>query len=358
MADNLIGMVFELVTHAGHSGIDLATKHANRALGFESRPLPPMPELRPLPPMPDFPFPAAVGGSTAADATVATTDNAPLRAGRTEAATEAFVPRSMIDSSSGSTERASAPPFSGAPEGFSYSDEVEAGIACPNCTRKHLGEATGAAAKAVQALQSGDERSSRLYTARVAATLSVLQRYDLTPQKLAATPPGKRAPVEAAMPCIEAARRRVRTPEEIALAWGAADESIRFARSTSPKPSDRAEVAVRLRDVDTMTSIAERGLLAPENVGATLSRLPEAQRAEAAQARDRLRAAGHALDRGGPMDVGALSTASSELAWAAASLTPAPTVEEAVALYRACRACQDTFYSAMYQSMAAQGAPS
>lgn len=350
MPETITGMLVDLVTHAGHSGIDLGTEHVRRRMFGPTLPtLPTMPtppalprlgdvassgSAMPIPRPPELPrlaWPGSTGEPSAGNGHLrsAAGRDAPLAVPVVAGATAAAGVSLAVET-----------------EAFSYSDEVAAGTACANCLRKHLGAARGAARAAAESARAGDSDQARLHLARAAAEISVLKRYDLTPEKIAATPAAHRAPIERTLPCVEDLARQFPTPADVATAWGAADEAIRFARSTAPTDRDRAEISLRLQDVDAFAAVTERLWLGPENVDQLLATLPPEQHAEARGARDQLRAAGHVLDRGDPTAAATLEEASGHLARAAAALTPAPTVQQAEAIAEACDSCQKEFYRA------------
>lgn len=359
MPDTLIGMVFELVTHAGKHGIDLGARRANRAMGFEPpsspalRSLPEVPPLPQIPPMPTAPALGGVAGGLAGLAAIAPIDH---RGSAPETAPGAFGPPPTGDSSLAARKTHARPSVSEASEAYSYSDEVAAGVACANCLRKHLGTVVAEAEAAQAAVLAGDERGARAHMAKASAELAALDRYDLTDEKIRATPADRRGPITASLPYVAHLRSLTATPDEVALAWGAADESIRFARSTNQTDRDRQEIALRLRDVDSYAAYTERDLLGPSNVRRVLAALPASQQAEAAGARDSLRAAGHALDRGDPTSAQTLDAASAHLEAAAVALTPPPTPDEAAAFLAAAKEAQAQFYDS-YLAMMQAGDP-
>lgn len=378
MADNPIAVVWSLIEHVGHRAVDHGASWADRAAGFDPArrmmpgALPTMPTLdlpRPptieelmagpgaprLPALPSVSLPLAAAAGGAAGATAGLSGTAAYPQARQIAPERAQTgpsPSGTDDSLSRAEKAPPRPPEgasadTGLPDsGWSYSDEVEGGIACANCLRKHLGAVVAEAEKAQERAAAGDDHAAREHMARAAAELAVLERYDLTPEKIASTPRERRGPVEASLPHVHHLRdmARAHTPDEMAIAWGAVDESVRFARSTRPTERDAQEVAVRLRDADAYAAFAERDLLGPEHVRDVAARLPEVQRQEALTARDHIRAAGHVLDRGNPMVPQTLEEASTELSVAAVALTVPPTPEDAQAFLSAAREAQRTFY--------------
>jgi hypothetical protein len=367
MAETAAGVLWDLLTHLGHRAIDHGFGRLDKAAGLAGYQLP-QPQFSPPPAPPAMPSVPRVQvptlQSTIPQPPSVSEAVAPALGALGAVGLAGMAPRSngngpnplrppQVDRSymPGRETAQNGPQIAASSEGGSYAAEVEAGVACPNCTRKHLAAARGAAEEAVKATRSGDSEAARRHLARVKAELAVLERYDLTEQKIANTPPSQREAVLAARDCAREIRERIDTPEEVALAWGAADEAIRFARSIQPTERDRQEVEIRLRDVDAYAAVVERDLLAPEHADSTLSHLPAEERAQALSARDDLRAAGRELDRRPLGDAEALSRASAHLAHAAAKLTPPPTTEEAEAILRECERCQKLFYDGMYRAM-------
>lgn len=146
---------------------------------------------------------------------------------------------------------------------FSYSADVAQGIACAACTKDHLATMAGAAKAMVAAHAAEDPMEVRYQLARIAAEAQALQRYDWTPEKIAATPPDRLVAVNAVRPAITQLSQQLPTPADMALAWGATDESIRFTLGQMTE-RDRQEVGLRLQDVDEKIGYLERVQLSPE----------------------------------------------------------------------------------------------
>lgn len=224
--------------------------------------------------------------------------------------------------------------------GISYSRDVAQGIACAACTKDHLATMAGAAKALTHAQAAGDEAAVRYHLARIAAEAAALERYDWTPEKIAATPPDKLRPVEAVQPAVRDLAAQLPTPPDLALAWGALDECIRFAEGR-PTDRDRQEIATRLADVDEKMNTTERVTLSPEWAG-------ELDPATVDQARQAIRAARHALEQGDPFDLATLKPASAQLSRAAVAMTPPLDAEQARQLAARITATQQRFYATYF----------
>lgn len=306
MAETLIGVGYELLTHAGHATID----HVSARLKPPTPPVFAPPAWQP----PTFSPPAAaLAAGAGVGAVAAAVDKTPDAPG-------------LVDSTVSTTRYSS------------YSDQVAQGVACLACTRGHLSTMTAAAQEAARALDRGDAAAAQRQWAVVAAEADALVAYDWHPDKLAATPPADVALVEALRPCVEDVRARVGTPASVATAWGSVTEARRFALSDRVTARDRQEIEVRLRAVDEQGGYAERVELAAN--------------APVAQA---LRAGRHVLDGADPYDPDALRAAAAHYEQAAVAATPVPGPEQAAALLAACTTCRDQFYRAYFEQMAARG---
>lgn len=339
MPETLIGMFFELATHAGRAGIDHAAKRVNRAYGLDQpapafRPLPPMPELRPLPPMPEMPALASFGGASGAAAALAAR---PIPANRTsgpQTGQGAFGPPSRGDSSSRSASGAPGGRFSEGSEGYSYSDEVAAGVACLNCTRGHVSAMNAGAKAAQEAAARGDMDEARRQLVFVAEEAAVLREFDWDPALLARTPASHVAVVDAVAPCVDRVETMLGVPRPVAMAAGSAKEARRFALSTNPTPRDRHEIERRLRVVDAQGNYAERALVGARWDDAGL------------QAGFHLREGRHHLDQRDPYAADTLAAAGERFSEAAVALTPLPDPATVARIADECKACSDTFYAA------------
>ncbi len=196
----------------------------------------------------------------------------------------------------------------------SYSDDVAQGIACINCLRQHLGTMQS----------SADQLPSPAALARIAAEYHILMRYDLTAEKIAATPEPHQTVVKQTVQQLSPIGQQLSTatPQAIALAWGALDESIRFARSNPRAARDQAEIALRMADVDAYGSYVERVVLAPENRPVLKRQFPSYTDADWETMANQLREARHAMDQDPGLSLATLNTASAQFARVAQVLTP------------------------------------
>lgn len=305
MAETLIGVGYELLTHAGHATID----HVSARLKPPTPPVFAAPAWAPpawAPPAAAMMAGAAAGGAGMALAEAPGTPDI-----------------------GGDTPTTTTP--------SSYSDQVAQGIACLACTRGHLATMTVAAAEAQRAVARGDLDTARRQWVVVASEADALVAYDWHPDKLAATPSADVAIVEALRPCVEGVRAAIPTPASVATAYGSLVEARRFARSERVTARDREEIEVRLAEVDARGNYAERVELA--------------DRDDVAQA---LRAGRHVLDGADPYDPAALGQAAAHYERAAVAATPAPTADEAAAVLAQCTECRDQFYARYFAAMRAR----
>ncbi len=218
----------------------------------------------------------------------------------------------------------------------SYASHIARGIACATCTKDHLATMAAAAEALEQAQAQGNADEVRYQLARVAAEVQSLQRYDWSPEKIAATPEDRLVAVRAVQPLVATLTAQLPTPKDIALAWGATDESIRFTRGRMTD-RDRQEIAIRLQDADERTNYLERVAWSPEkNYGA----LPPDQ---AEQWLTELREARHVVAQD-PYDGQHLKRASQQLAQVAVGVTPLPSDTEITAICGQIREAQRVFY--------------
>ena len=290
MTETLIGVGYELLTHAGHATID----HVAARLKPPTPPAFAPPAWTPPTWTPPAALGAAAGGAVAeVDSTLSTT-----RYG-------------------------------------SYSSQVAQGVACLACTRSHLATAAQAAQAAQAAAARGDTTAARAQLAAAAAELDVMIAYDWSADKLAATPAADRAIVEALRPCVESARASLGTPQSLAMAAGSLAEAQRFAASTAPTDRDRAEIAPRREVADGVAGHAERVEFAEE---LTVTRA--------------LRAGRHVLDAADPFDPAALGQAAAHWHQAAAAATPVPSAAGAADAADQCASCKAEFYQRYFALMA------
>lgn len=298
---SIIDVGFQILTHAGQVGISHLGKRLDATI-----PRPPEPPQFTPPAWHPPAFQPLGGSPTLADQ---------------HTTAEVTLPRS---------------PMPAARTGQSYSDQVAQGVACLNCTRGHVSTAKTAAERAVQALQSGDATEARRQWAIVAAEYDALKQYDWDPSKLAASPPEDQAIIAQVRECVAQAREQVPTPESVALSYGSASESERFAVSSRFTERDAQEIHARHQEIDSRGNYAERAELLHDTS-------PEAQ-----QAKNALREARHVLDRAG--SEGSLyrpevwSQASAYFEQAAVAVTPTPTLGQAEALAAQCASCSEDFY--------------
>lgn len=220
---------------------------------------------------------------------------------------------------------------------ISYAADVADGIACAACTKDHLATMAGAA-KALT--HTTDPTMQRYQLARIAGEIAALEQYDWTPEKIAATPADKLRPVEAVQPAVRQLQAQLATPSDIALAWGALDECIRFAEGR-PTDRDRSEIAQRLQDIDERMNYLERVTLAPEHTA-------NLDPAVVDQTREALRLTRHTLEQGDPFALATLKTASAQLSQAAVALTPPVDSATAQQLATHIQQTQRQFYRAFF----------
>lgn len=307
MATNIIELAVELATHAGQVGINHVGKRLDSTI-----PQPPQPPQFAPPPWNPPTF-QPLGGPPNQHTTVAAPSPAPAPAAST---------------------------------GVSYSDQVAQGIACLNCTRGHVATAKTAAQAAVEALHAGDESEARRQWAIVAAEYDALAQFDWEPGKVQASPPEDQAIIAQVQDCVTQARAAIPTPRSVALAWGSANESERFAVSTRFTDRDAAEIRDRLQAIDAQGNYAER------------VELPQVTHAEGLAAKKALRNGRHVLDEAGTVDglyrPETWAQASQHFEAAAVALTPTPTLAQAQAVATQCSSCAEQFYQGYFAKQAAK----
>lgn len=327
---------------AGSWGLGRVTKHFDTIL---DRFLPKMPETSGPPPLPAF----LTGAGGAVGTGLATQDLA-----KSVPPAQTFPGAPIINESSEARQSSPMPSETSLERlkkgGFSYaSDEMDTAVACIPCTRGHLSAMTVASAKAAESAAQGDDYHSRLYLARMQAEAMVLHAYDWTPEKMGRAPEKDRAVIESIQPCVGDAVDNVPSaPPELVSAWGALDEAVRFARSTSPTEADREEIRIRVQDAEAHLNFAERQTLAPGHRESILSQLSADQQEEAESARDILRTARHRLTTSDIYSVNVLESVASQLEQATVALTPVPTANVAQEAARQCKSCRDTFYTKIF----------
>lgn len=230
----------------------------------------------------------------------------------------------------------------------SYSDDVAQGVACINCLRKHLGTMQS----------SADQLPSPAALARIAAEYHILMRYDLTAEKIAATPEPHQTVVKETVQRLQPIGQQLSTatPQAIALAWGALDESIRFARSNPRTTRDNAEIALRMADVDAYGSYVERVVLAPENRVALKRQFPGYADGDWEKTANSLREARHAMDQDPGLSLPTLNIASAQFAHVAQTLTPEWSASQSQAFRQSIAQVRKQFAQSMLQAMQTKSA--
>lgn len=322
MATEPMDIVWSSVQKIAHWGIDHVTKRIDKASGLTDTaaapgsplagPLPPalsqpMGDMFALPALPSLALPGVVGPDA-------------------------------------------SPPAGPAAAVSSYSDDVAQGVACINCLRQHLGTMQS----------SADELPSPAALARIAAEYHILMRYDLTAEKIAATPEPHQTVVKETVQQLQPIGQQLSTatPQAIALAWGALDESIRFARSNPRTTRDNAEIALRMADVDAYGSYVERVILAPENRVALKRQFPGYEDADWEKAANTLREARHTMDQDPGLSLPTLNIASAQFAHVAQTLTPEWSVTQSQAFRQSIAQVRKQFAQAMLQAMKTKSAVS
>lgn len=321
-----IEILWSWVEKIGQRGIDHVFNRLDKAAGATSpanplaEPLPPaLSGIPPIPTIPTLPVPESPMPSLPGPATPAPSD----------------APASMQ-------------PLETVP---SYALDVAAGIACVNCLRDHLGTMVATAA------QLPDPAA----LARISAEYAVLMRYDLTPEKIAATPDPHRQVVETTQTALAPVGEFLAahgTLSAMALTWGARDEAIRFGRSNPRTDRDREEITLRLADADQFGGYVERVILAPEHRNALRTQFPHRTDAEWEHAANALRHSRHVLDADPNTSLTALETSAAWSAQAAQVFTPQLSPAEAQQLQQHLKRAQRTFYQAFLQTMQHKKTPS
>jgi hypothetical protein len=248
------------------------------------------------------------------------------------------VPSGMADAGGEAPEREA----SGRPEGRdiagSYADEMEdPSIACVPCTRSHLATIAGAAEEAAR---SGHPDVWRRNLAVVAGEALVMAEYDWTPQKMARARPDDREAIAAVQPAVrEMVEGIPMAPRKLVLAWAATGEALRFAARPRPKPTDRQQVEMRMRDAEKWLNYCERAELPRHPGGMKVAPL-------LGEARHRLARDGYTAE--------ALAFAQNRLGQAVVALTPAPTRQQVERLHRQAKAAMDGFYRRVLDNMRAR----
>ncbi len=321
MAETLIGVGYELLTHAGHATID----HVSARLKPPTPPAFAPPAWQP----PTWTPPAAAltAGAGAGVTAVDKTPDSPVLVDGTLSTTRYGAPNSDDTDMQ-------------AYQTGSYADGVAVGTSCLSCTRAHLSRMKDQADAAARLAAAGDQAGAARAWAHVAAEVEAMTAIDWAPELMARTRPEDVAVVESVRACVQRARDRVDTPADAALVLGIIKENERFAVSPAPTARDHAEIERRLRLVD------ERGNALESDPGA---------RAAAGALRDGRHVLDAAQDRGALYRPETYATARTHFEAAAVALTRPPSPEDAAAVAEECRACSDQFYRAYFGRMATRG---
>ncbi|MFD1956644.1 hypothetical protein ACFSL6_21285 [Paenibacillus thailandensis] len=131
-----------------------------------------------------------------------------------------------------------------------YAPDMHVSVGCIPCTRAHLSSVSAA-------LKEGDAETAR-------EEISALMEYDLTPEKLAATPDKDREVLAKYAEAISSLQQKLaeRVPELTAIA-ASLKEAIRFARVDG---IEHPEVQMRLERSEELVNGLERIRFAPEKL--------------------------------------------------------------------------------------------
>ncbi|QYR19655.1 hypothetical protein KZ483_17345 [Paenibacillus sp. sptzw28] len=159
-----------------------------------------------------------------------------------------------------------------------YAPDMHVSVGCIPCTRAHLSAVSAA-------LKAGDAETAR-------EEISALMEYDLTPEKLAATPEKDREVLAKYAEGISAIQEKLAEPvPELTAIAAALKEAIRFARADG---IEHPEVQLRLERSEEHVNGLERIRFAPEK----LLRLEPEMRDEIKQVLPEIREARHKLVNG------------------------------------------------------------
>lgn len=133
---------------------------------------------------------------------------------------------------------------------FGQESEEDVSVGCVPCTRAHL-------ATVSSALERGDTHTA-------SEEIMALLEYDLTPEKLAATPEADRQVLSKYADRLQEMKQKVQ-PEypELVLASASTKEAVRFAREDGV---DHPEAQLRVQRAEEAVNGLERITLSPENV--------------------------------------------------------------------------------------------
>lgn len=237
------------------------------------------------------------------------------------------------------TAQTATAPAAGAPAGTSYAAQIDTSIACLPCLRGHAVGAAAAGERAQAAFDRGDMDAVREAIVQAAGEIAAFREWDLTEEKLAATPPDTLRVIQDTLPVLEQSTQAPALPPLTVLAaYAGLKETPRFARSAKPTDEDRRQIALRVLPALHWCDDAERIGLAPE----ALAKMRPEERKRAADAADEIRQARHLIVRAdeAPPTAKALEDATAHLFRAAVALTPEPTPEQVQALYEGTRAAK------------------
>lgn len=159
-----------------------------------------------------------------------------------------------------------------------YAPDMHVSVGCIPCTRAHL-SAVSAALKAEDVETAREE-------------IAALMEYDLTPEKLAATPENDREVLAKYAEGISSIQKKIAEPvPELTAIAASLKEAMRFARADG---IDHPEVQLRLERSEEHVNGLERIRFAPEN----LLRLEPKMREEIKQVLPEIREARHKLLNG------------------------------------------------------------
>ncbi|WP_339322938.1 hypothetical protein [Paenibacillus sp. FSL W8-0194] len=131
-----------------------------------------------------------------------------------------------------------------------YAPDMHVSVGCIPCTRAHLSAVSAA-------LKEGDAETAR-------EEISALMEYDLTPEKLAATPEKDREVLSKYAKAISSLQKKLAEPvPELTAIAASLKEAIRFARVDG---IEHPEVQMRLERSEELVNGLERIRFAPENI--------------------------------------------------------------------------------------------
>ncbi len=142
-----------------------------------------------------------------------------------------------------------------------YAPDMDVSIGCVPCTRAHLATVSAAMQEASTAKQA-DQQTSAVAAAR--EEVVALLEYDLTPEKLSATPEIDREVLSKYADKMVHMRDELQGPvPETTIAAASLKEALRFAREDG---IDHPEVQIRVQRTEEVINALERVKLAPEKL--------------------------------------------------------------------------------------------